>query len=127
MNDELSSFIDAVYKEPYSLILNNCIHKSLRIKAKAEELGKGGDLLCCMAIMPVKKWHNFPLIIIPHVYTEIDGERIDVALDPECEESYCKNSEVKVVMPVNISKIRRILCRRVSPRGHLSREVEEDL
>ncbi len=71
-------------------------------------------MLCCMAIMPVKKWHNFP-IIIPHVYTEIDGEGTDVALDPESEKSYCKNSEVKVVMPVNISKIRRILCRGVSP------------
>lgn len=114
MNDELSSFIDAVYKEPYSLFGNNCIHKSLRIKAKAEELEKGVDLLCCMAIMPVKKWHNFPLII-PHVYTEIEGEKIDVSLDPGQEESYCKNSEVKVVMPVNISKIRRILCRGASP------------
>ena len=127
MNDELSSLIDAVYKEPYSLIRNNCIHKSLRIKAKAEEVGKRADLLCCMAIMPAKKWHNFPIVIIPHVYTEIDGEGTDVSLDPESEKSYCKNSEVKLVMSVNISKIKRILCRGVSPKSHLSRAVEEDL
>jgi hypothetical protein len=111
MKDELSYFIDSVYKEPYSLIRNNCIHKSLRIKAKAEELGGGVDLLCCMAIMPVKKWHNFPIIIIPHVYTEIDGKRTDVSLDPESEKSYCQNSEVKIVMPLNISKIRERLKR----------------
>ncbi|GAJ11433.1 unnamed protein product, partial [marine sediment metagenome] len=33
MNEELSAFIDGVYKEPYSLIFNNCIDKSLRIMA----------------------------------------------------------------------------------------------
>ena len=126
MNEELSSLIDAVYKTPYSLIRNNCIHKSLRIKAKAEHVGKEVDLLCCVAIIPVKKWHNFPIIIIPHFYTEIDGEKTDVSLDPESEKSYCQNSEVKIVMPVNISKIRRIFCRGVSPRDHLPRAVEED-
>jgi len=126
MNDELSPFIDAVYRERYSLISNNCIHKSLRIKAKAEELGRGADLICCLTILPIKKFHNFP-IVFPHVYTKIDGRKVDVALDPKTEEVFCKNDDQKQVMPVNISKMRRILCRRVSPRGHLSREVEEDL
>ena len=41
MRNALSVFIDKVYREPYSLVSNNCIHKSLKIKAKAEELGKG--------------------------------------------------------------------------------------
>jgi len=111
MIDELSPFIDAVYREPYSLVSNNCIHKSLRIKAKAEELGKRTDLICCIMVVPINKWHNFP-IVIPHVYAEIEGEKIDVALDPGREEIFCKNSEQKILMPVNISKIRRIFCRR---------------
>jgi len=121
MNDELSSFIDAVYREPYSLLSNNCIHKSLRIKAKAKELGKGADLICCISIVPIKKWHNLPTIN-PHVYIEVEGEKIDVSLDPRREEIYCKNSEKKLIMPVNISKIRRILCQGANPRGHLSGE-----
>jgi len=110
MIDELSPFIDAVCREPYSLVSNNCIHKSLRIRAKAEELGKRTDLICCI-VVPINKWHNFP-IVIPHVYAEIEGEKIDVALDPRREEIFCKNSEQKILMPVNISKIRRIFCRR---------------
>ena len=126
MSNELSSFIDSVYRESYSLIGNNCVNKSVRIKAKAEELGKRADLICCISIVPIKKWHNFPTIN-PHVYTEIEGEKVDVSLDPRHEEMYCKNSEKKLIMPVNISKIRRILCREASPRRHLSREVEEDL
>ena len=40
MMNELSAFIDEVYREPYSLFRNNCINKSLKIKARAEELGK---------------------------------------------------------------------------------------
>ena len=113
MADELSSFIDTVYREPYSLIGNNCLIKSLRIKSRAEKLRRRADLIFCLAISPVKKWHNLPLII-PHFYTEIEGEKVNVALDPRREEIYCKNSEQKIVMPVNISRIRRSLCREES-------------
>lgn len=117
MRDELSSFIDAVYREPYSLISNNCINKSLRIKAKAEELGNRADLIGCVAIVPAKKWHNFP-IIIPHFYTEIEGKKVDVSLDPGHEEIYCRNSEKKLIMPMNLSRIRRTLYRGASLRDH---------
>lgn len=120
MHDELSFFIDAVYREPYSLIGNNCIRKSLRIKARAEELGNRADLIGCVLIAPIKKWHNFP-IIIPHVYTEIEGKKVDVSLDPGHEEIYCRNSELKLIMPMNLSKIRRTLCRGASLRDHWSR------
>ena len=106
--NELLSFIDKVYREPYSLLGNNCIKKSLMIKAKAEELGKRADLICCVSIVPIKKWHNLPTIN-PHVYTEIEGKKIDVSLDPGHEEIYCKNSEKKLIMPVNISKLRRTI------------------
>ena len=111
MPDKLSPFIDSVYREPYHLIGNNCINESLRIKAKAEELGKRADLICCLAIVPMKRWHNFPLIS-PHVYSEIDGEKIDVALDLGHEKIFCQNSEVKIVMPVNISQIKKPVFRR---------------
>ena len=118
MNNELSAFIDAVYRQPYSLFRNNCIKKSLRIKAKAEQLGMRADLICCVAILPVKKWHNFHFAS-PHVYTEIEGEKVDVAQDPRREEIYCKNSELKILVPLNVSKMRRAFCRRAGLRSHL--------
>jgi len=122
MNDELSAFIDTIYREPYSLLKNNCINKSLRIEDKAEELGMRADLISCIAIVPIKKWHNFHFAS-PHVYTEIEGERVDVAHDPRREEIYCKNSDIKVVMPVNISKIRRLFSRRAGLGNRLSSGV----
>ena len=121
MNEELSAFIDAVYKEPYSYFFNNCVDKSLRIMAEAERLGMKADLIGCIAIVPVKRWYNFP-IVSPHVYTEIEGEKVDVALDPAREEIYCKNSEVRIVMPVNLSELGRAFCRRAGLGGYLLRE-----
>ncbi len=112
--DELSSFIDTVYREPYSLLGNNCIKKSLKIRAKSKEMGKRADIVCCISIVPIKKWHNL-LTVNPHVYTEIDGGKVDVSLDPGHEEMYCKNSEKKLVMRVNISRIGRTLGRTFGP------------
>ena len=122
--NELSSFIDEVYKEPYSLLSNNCINKSLKIKTKSEELGKRADLICCISIIPMKKWHNFPAIS-PHVYTEIEGKKIDVSLDPGHEEIYCKNSVKKLIMPVNISKLRRVFSKGASPGSFVKGRLEE--
>ena len=112
--DELSSFIDEVYREPYFLLGNNCIRKSLKIKAKAEELGKHTDLITCLSIVPIKKWHNFPTLNF-HLYAEIDGKKVDVSLDPGHEARYCKNSEKKLILPVNISRLGRTLSRKTSP------------
>jgi len=123
--NELSSFIDEVYREPYSLFNNNCIKKSLKIKTKSEELGKRADLICCISIVPIKKWRNFPTIN-PHVYTEIEGKKVDVSLDPGHEEIYCKNSEKKLIMPVNISRLRRILGKWASPRSFIKWRLEEN-
>ena len=121
MNEELSTFIDEVYKEPYSLIFNNCINKSLRIMAKAESLGMKTDFIGCIAVLKAKRYRM--RIVSPHFYSEIAGKKVDVALDPIRERIYCKNSEVKIVMPVNISEIWRAFfygigfINRVSRRG----------
>ncbi len=119
--DELSSFIDGVYREPYALLGNNCIRKSLKIKAKAEKLGKQADLIPCISIVPLKKWHNLPTANF-HLYAEIDGKKVDVSLDPGHEERYCKNSQKKLIMPLNVSKLRRIFSRGTS--HNLSRDLK---
>ena len=102
---ELSSFINTIYREPYSLIHNNCLHKSLRIREKAKERGKQTDLVLCISVVPIKQLHNVPTVNL-HMYALIDGEKVDVSLDPEHEARYCRNSEKKLLFPVNISKMR---------------------
>ncbi|MFC1958373.1 hypothetical protein ACFLV6_00400 [Chloroflexota bacterium] len=123
--NELSSFIDAVYREPYSLLRNNCIKKSLKIKTKAEELEKRADLICCVSIVPMKKWHNLPTVN-PHVYTEIEGKKIDVSLDPGHENIYCKNSEKRLILPVNISRLRKTLSKGASHKSFVGVRFGEE-
>lgn len=125
MTDELSSFIDSVYRERYSPIGNNCINKSLRIQARAEELGKRADLICCISVVKIKKWYNFPTIN-PHLYIEIAGEKVDVSLDPGHEEIYCKNSEKKLILPVNVSRIRRALTRRANAGSFIWKRLKRN-
>ena len=75
MAGKLSSFIDAIYREPYYL----------------------------------------------------KGKKVDVALDPGHEEIFCKNNEVKAIMSVNISRIKRTLRRRAKSKEDILQEKGEGL
>jgi len=103
-NIEMKQFIQEVYREPYSLIGNNCIHKSVKIAKKVRELGKDARLVACWSIVPMKILRGFPSIQL-HMYVEVEGERVDVSLDPHHEEMYCKNSEKIIVFPVKLPKL----------------------
>ena len=121
--DELSEFINTVYREPYSLIANNCIHKSLRIRKRARELGRRADIVVCISVVPIKKWHI--ITFNPHMYLRIDGNKVDVSLDPGHEAKYCKNSEKKLLFSVNVSRIGRIVRNAFSHNPLLRRPVTE--
>lgn len=108
---ELLSFIDAIYREPYSLLKNNCIHKSLKIRNRARERGKQVDIIVCISVVTMKWLHGLP-VPNPHMYTLIDGVKVDVSLDPGHELRYCRNQEKKLVFPVNVSRISRLIRRR---------------
>ncbi|MBA7694631.1 hypothetical protein ES703_103244 [subsurface metagenome] len=98
---EMRRFIESVYQEPYSLLTNNCFHKAIRIARKARDLGKDAQLVACWSIAPKRLLGLIP-IISPHAYTLIDGEKVDVALSPEQEKRYWKNSERKIYLPIEL-------------------------
>lgn len=107
MNDaELVSFIDGVYREPYSLLKNNCINKSLKIRRKARERGRQVDIILCFSVVPLD-WLGGRAIPCPHMYTLVDGVKVDVSLDPGHEARYCRNQDKKLILPINVSKLAR--------------------
>ena len=112
---EMKRFIEGVYREPYSFVSNNCIHKSIKIARKARQLGKDARLVASWSIVPKKILRGFPTIQ-PHMYVELDGERVDVSLDPHHEEIYCKNREKVIVLPIKLPK-------RCSQRSKSSKNV----
>lgn len=108
MTQELSSYIDSVYREPYSLMRNNCIHKTLKIRAKARELGKQADLIFSLLFFSVRKLRDLPLLT-PHLYLIINGRKIDVPLSPAQERKICKNIDVLPLISLNVSELARKL------------------
>lgn len=115
-DSELLSFIDSIYREPYSLIKNNCIHKSLKIQRKARERGKAADLITCVSLVKMK-WLRGLRVPSAHVYALVDGEKVDVSLDPGHEARYCRNAEKKFLFPVNISGIGRRIRRKADEKA----------
>jgi hypothetical protein len=121
---ELEKYIDSVYREPYNLLTNNCIHKSIRISKKARERGKQADLVWCASIVKMKFLWNVPTIN-PHMYALVDGEKVDVSLDPGHEARYCLNSEKRLICHINLSRIRRNL-KRIFRNKEPERDTEPD-
>lgn len=99
---EMGQFIKEVYHTPYSLLFNNCFHKSIKIVQKAHELGLKANLVVePMAITPR---HTFPYLplILPHCHVRLEGEKVDVAQDPQTEQVWCKNSEIVSLAPLDL-------------------------
>lgn len=102
---EMKQFIEKVYKEPFSPLGNNCLRKSIKIARKARELGMDADLVLCWSIVPHKMLGGFPTIQ-PHVYAEVERQRVDVPFDPITEkERHCKNSEQIIVLPLRLPRL----------------------
>lgn len=106
MKPALEEYIQGVYREPYSQLGNNCLHKSLKILRKARELGEPADLVACLSVVRLNSFHRFPLID-PHFYVRIEGRRVDVSLDPKKEQVFCPNSEKIIILPINLSSLSR--------------------
>jgi len=113
MKDELVSYIESVYRERYHLLLNNCFSKSLRIRARVKKAGEEVDIILSVVVGPAPGRKGLPYVL-PHVYTMINGEKVDVALDPELEKRLGRNSEQRIYLPLNISRVKRILLRQSS-------------
>ncbi len=108
MDENLSVFIKRVNHEPYSLVTNNCIVKTLRIRAEAFRLGKQADLVFCLLFFRIKCLADLP-VVSPHIYLIIEGKKVDVPLSPSQERKICKNIEVKPFLKVNLSKVKRLI------------------
>ena len=100
-NPEMAEFIEETYHQPYSVFSNNCIHKSLRIARKANELGMDAQLVVCCSI---ERWDVLGGVLAPgpHMYVLVEGKRVDVASDPETEKKHHPNNERIILFPAKL-------------------------
>ena len=104
----LEAVIITEYCKPYAYFGDNCLTKTLKINAKAKELGMETEFMFCVAVLRHKKG-SWLCEILPHFYSVIDGIDVDVALDPQSEEEICMNSEVKKLFRINISRAEKFM------------------
>ena len=104
----LEAVIVVEYCKPYAYFGDNCLTKTLKINARARKLGMEAKFMFCVAILPHKKG-SWIYEVLPHFYSVIDVEEVDVALDPQSEEEICMNSEVKKLFRINISRAERFM------------------
>ena len=102
ISEELQAYIEQIHNEPFHLLLNNCMRKSIKIFRKCKKLGYPARLIIGPCITP--RIYCLPHWIILHAYVEICGERIDVACHPARERQYYGNYEVKIYLPVIICR-----------------------
>jgi len=98
----MKQFIGKVYHEPFSLLTNNCFHKSIRIVRKAHELGLSANLVVTpISITPRR---TFPYIsrVLPHCFVRLEGQKVDVVLDPATEQSWCQNNQIISIAPIDL-------------------------
>jgi len=101
-NVEMRQFIEKVYEEPYSLVANGCFQKSVKIAKKAKELGKDANLVLCWSVERPRILRGLPPVVMPHMYVEIEGEKVDVSYDPDIEEVLCANEERVTILPIKL-------------------------
>lgn len=108
MIKELEDYIELVHREPYHILKNNCIHKTVKIFRKCKELNYPAKFVLCFSKTPpiwrfMGKRKLIPLML-PHCYLIIDGGRVDVSLSPEQEEELFPNGDIKVYLPIVIAR-----------------------
>lgn len=99
MDNQFREYVEKVHREPYNPLTNNCYHKSWKIIKEALRQGKDADLITCPMRPP------FPFIL-PHFYSKVDGEIIDVAFTPRLEKIFGKGTDKPYFLPFNLSKAR---------------------
>ena len=88
-------------------IRNNCITKSLRIWKEARRRGIPASLIMCFSIPNIGFLHW----ISPHMYCILDGEMVDVAVDPETESRFYIKNDIPKILPVNITGLVELFLR----------------
>ena len=100
----IEQVIEEIYHRPYSLLRNNCFHKSIEIVQAARDMGKKANIVICWSVENERILKGLPPIILPHAYAEIEGKKVDVAYDPDTEKVLCANSERVTLLPIRLPR-----------------------
>lgn len=75
----ITSIVEELRAEPYSLFWNNCIRKSFKFKRQCKKVGVNARVCICLGVVrakPLNCWITIPTV---HAWADINGKRIETA------------------------------------------------
>ncbi len=78
--EKVEEIAQQLQREPYSLLTNDCLMKSLKLRRQCETLGIRAKVVACIGIVRAKVfrlwWMTIPVV---HGWVEVNGQRIEVS------------------------------------------------
>jgi len=66
-------------QEPYSLLRNDCITKSIRLKRECKALGIPARVVACIGLARARLFGRWLTIPVIHGWGEVEGKRIETS------------------------------------------------
>ncbi len=85
-------------KEPYKLLTNDCIIKSIRLKRACLRAGIPAKVVVCIGLARAKWFGRWLTILVIHSWTEAGGKRIETSRP-------LGSSGLWGILPVNIKPV----------------------
>lgn len=79
VNTRVEHIAERLRKEPFHILRNNCLIKSLRFRKECREIGVGARVVFALVLFPCARFPLPPWVMWFHAWAEINGRRIELA------------------------------------------------
>ena len=97
----LEGIADKLRHEPYLLLKNDCISKSIRFKKECKSIGIESKVVVCLGLAKARWFRRWPTIPVIHGWGEVKGIRIETSRP-------LGSSGIWGIVPVNIKPVVRL-------------------
>ncbi len=77
--DKAEEIAEVLRQEPYNLLKNDCITKSLRFKRMCKSKGIAAKIVICIGLTRAKWFGHWLIIPVIHGWGEVAGKRIETS------------------------------------------------
>jgi len=76
---QVYAMAERLRQEPFNIITNNCLIKSLRFKRECKRIGIDAYVVIAVGIVGLERFNLSLKLLFVHGWAEINGQRIEVA------------------------------------------------
>lgn len=101
MDEKINAIAERLRGEPFHMLMNNCILKSIRFRRMCQAIGVSARVVFALVIVRNKRYPLVPYVVWFHGWAEVDGQRVELAR-PLDDENSCGvlDSEIRPIVGV---------------------------